>query len=326
MKHLETDSLSNQNISSALAIGSYTSDGDRAIYVDVCVDAVAGDGDYIMHVTKQIGGAGSAYVILPKTTMTAASGETAISGQSGMIIVRNTDVLKVYLKGLAGDTATPDTTVRWVDASKDIVLGATQTGVTIPTVTAITNGVTLSDDAITSAKFDESTAFPVKSADTGATQIARTGADSDTLETLSDQMDGIATWSAAAINASYSAGAISQIRGNTWGFDADNLTLDDTLIQLVIKNNANDQDDDAILMIDNVTGLLRVNGAAGTAGDASLAYAGTTLTIEVVASVTALLPVGVYHYGIQSIDGSGVVAETYGGTFTITADMVRATA
>lgn len=76
-------------------------------------------------------------------------------------------------------------------SSGAVLLQATQTGVTIPTVTAITNGVTLADDAITSAKFDESTAFPVKSADTGATQIARVGADSDTLETLSDQIDGI---------------------------------------------------------------------------------------------------------------------------------------
>jgi hypothetical protein len=55
------------------------------------------------------------------------------------------------------------------------------------------NAKTLGDDCITSAKFDESTAYPVKSADTGATALARTGADSDTLETLSDQMDTIDT-------------------------------------------------------------------------------------------------------------------------------------
>lgn len=78
-----------------------------------------------------------------------------------------------------------------ITSASGVTLAATQTGVTIPTVTSITNGVTLADDAITSAKFDESTAFPVKSADTGATQIARVGADSDTLETLSDQIDGI---------------------------------------------------------------------------------------------------------------------------------------
>lgn len=58
-------------------------------------------------------------------------------------------------------------------------------------VGSVTAGVTLADDAITSAKFDESTAYPLKSADTGATAVARTGADSDTLETLSDQIDAI---------------------------------------------------------------------------------------------------------------------------------------
>ena len=54
-------------------------------------------------------------------------------------------------------------------------------------------GITLADDAITAAKFDESTAYPLKSADTGATQVARVGADSDTLETLSDQLDVVQT-------------------------------------------------------------------------------------------------------------------------------------
>lgn len=52
-------------------------------------------------------------------------------------------------------------------------------------------GITLADDAITADKFDESTAFPLKSADTGATQVARVGADSDTLETLSDEIAAV---------------------------------------------------------------------------------------------------------------------------------------
>jgi len=50
------------------------------------------------------------------------------------------------------------------------------------------NVTSLADDVITAAKFDESTAFPLKSADTGATQVARVGADGDTLETLSDEI------------------------------------------------------------------------------------------------------------------------------------------
>lgn len=60
-------------------------------------------------------------------------------------------------------------------------------------------GYGLADDAITAAKFDESTAYPLGSADTGATEVARTGADSDTLETLSDQVDGCSTHTAAAV-------------------------------------------------------------------------------------------------------------------------------
>ncbi len=65
------------------------------------------------------------------------------------------------------------------------------TGTTVAVVTDVTNGVTLANDAITSAKYDESTAFPVGRADSGASLIARTGADGDTLETLSDQIDSI---------------------------------------------------------------------------------------------------------------------------------------
>ncbi|GAG48871.1 unnamed protein product, partial [marine sediment metagenome] len=54
-------------------------------------------------------------------------------------------------------------------------------------------GVVLADDAITSGKYDESTAFPLVAADSASTQIARVGADSDTLETLSDQLDTVLT-------------------------------------------------------------------------------------------------------------------------------------
>lgn len=113
--YIETDTGTNVDISAATAVGAYTSTGDKLIMVDVSIDAVAGNGDYVMYVTRQIGGSGSAYVILPKTTMTAASGETAISAQSGWITVRNGDVLTCYVDGLAGDTTTPDWTTRWFE-------------------------------------------------------------------------------------------------------------------------------------------------------------------------------------------------------------------
>lgn len=114
---LETDNLSNQDISSALAVGAYIADADRAVMVQCFVDQAAGNGDYVMYATLRINGAGSSYIILPKTTMTAASGETAIAGQSGWINVRSGDVVTVYVDGLAGDTTTPDTIVRWFELS-----------------------------------------------------------------------------------------------------------------------------------------------------------------------------------------------------------------
>lgn len=78
-----------------------------------------------------------------------------------------------------------------LDAGK-VLLQATQTGVTIPTVTAITNGVSLADDAITSAKFDENTAFPVKKADALTTELAR----KDSASSYMADVSGLATSSA----------------------------------------------------------------------------------------------------------------------------------
>lgn len=114
-RHLETDSLSNQDLSAALAIGAYTADADRMIVCDVSLDQVAGNGDYMIYLTRRINGAGSSYVMLPKTTCSAASGETAIAMQSGPVTVRSGDVVTVYVLGLAGDTVTPDTVVRWYE-------------------------------------------------------------------------------------------------------------------------------------------------------------------------------------------------------------------
>lgn len=117
LTHLETDTGTNVDISAATAVGAYTSTGDKLVMCDVSIDAVAGNGDYVMYVTRQIGGSGSAYRILPQTTMAAASGLTAISAQSGWITVRNGDVLTCYVDGLAGDTTTPDWTTRWFEDS-----------------------------------------------------------------------------------------------------------------------------------------------------------------------------------------------------------------
>lgn len=152
--------------------------------------------------------------------------------------------------------------------------------------------------------------------------FANTGTD------IPAQVSAIATWTAANINSGLTAGTITQVRGNSWSFQVTGLTLYATKQQFVIKRNSQDTDAGALLFIDSVTGLITLDGVSTglTAADASIVYAGTTLTVTVDASATAQLERGSWVYGIQSIHSDGTVSEVYGGTFIITGDTVRAVA
>jgi len=89
------------------------------------------------------------------------------------------------------------------------------------------NVTALADDVITAASFDESTAFPLKSADTGSTQVARVGADGDTLETLSDE---IATVQADLDNPDQYKADVSGIPAAVWAYTTRTLSSFGTLI------------------------------------------------------------------------------------------------
>ena len=100
------------------------------------------------------------------------------------------DIIDTNVDAILVDTSTTlpsEHALLATEAKQDII----DTNVDAILVDTGTDGVVLADDAIKASKYDESTAFPLKSADTGSTEVARTGADSDTLETLSDQIDGI---------------------------------------------------------------------------------------------------------------------------------------
>lgn len=237
IRWLETDTLSNQNISSALAIGAYTAAADRLIMAQAFVDQAAGNGDYVMYCTLQIGGAGSIYVILPKTTMTAAAGETAIAGQSGWINVRNGDIVTVYVDGLAGDTTTPDTIVRWfedaalqpttADTTLDIAATGeagidfnnvkaataptTLTNITVPTVTTVGSAtLAATQPAITWAQQK----IVANVANEGALDIRNANADGH--GTLNDGGE-VGLYSSGGTYGQYNAGTASHGVVNTGG-------------------------------------------------------------------------------------------------------------
>jgi len=119
------------------------------------------------------------------------------------------DVVELYAPDLETLTRMPDATA---GTSGGLFIAATNAATTVDitgslsgSVGSVASGVTLADDAITAGKFDGSTAFPVTQADTGATAIARTGADADTLKSLSDQLDGVATNATTAATQSTTA-------------------------------------------------------------------------------------------------------------------------
>ena len=219
--------------------------------------------------------------------------------------------------------------------------------------------VTLADSAITSAKYDESTAFPVKNDDSGATKIARTGADSDTLETLSDQMDvvqadldnpdqykadvsGLAT---AANVWAYSYRTLTEdATGNSYSVGNDktvykystiifNLTLgnidgiDDLVV--TVKNDKNDTDESAIFQIRETTGLVYLwDTDIPTASDGTIvvtdAVAGNVI-VTLKAASASLIPVkSDRYYDAKSIEGTeSTVLAT--GVFNIVLPVTRTT-
>jgi hypothetical protein len=91
------------------------------------------------------------------------------------------DTISGNVNSVLEDTGTTlDSKLDVIDGVVDAILADTGT-----------DGVLLAAGAITAAKYDAATAFPLTAADVGATAVARTGDDGDTLETLSDQMDAV---------------------------------------------------------------------------------------------------------------------------------------
>lgn len=157
MRQIATSTLSNQSLATALLTHTYTADADRLIYVRMTADQVAGNGTYVTYCTIQRLGAGSAYEVQPRTSAAVASGVTAIGFVSIGIPLLNTDVLKIYLLGLAGDTTTPDiitgiweddklrpTTVdRTLDVSAGGEAGVDWANIGAPTTTVALSGTTV---------------------------------------------------------------------------------------------------------------------------------------------------------------------------------------
>ena len=164
----------------------------------------------------------------------------------------------------------------------------------------------LVDDAITSDKFDESTAYPVKSADTGATEIARTGADGDTMEDLSDQLDAVEDDTGTS-GVKVAAGEVCWLVGNV-GYDNSSGALEVHFVPLNGKGEAL-----SITTLTSFTLYDYASNSAISAWDTGPAKDGTTGMCyckknNASASLSASKP----YWGIAVIDGTNYVGVLFG--------------
>lgn len=149
MDQIDTSTLSNQNLSAALLVHTYTNTTRvRKLFIAVDADQIAGNGSYSVYATVQRAGAGNHFRLQPTTTATVASGVTSVSFESIPVVLNATDVLKVYVTGLAGDTTTPDITTRvWEEPSPRTDLGVTTANLDTQLSTLAANSATALLDA-----------------------------------------------------------------------------------------------------------------------------------------------------------------------------------
>lgn len=136
------------NIQSAAQFASFTATYSGEHRFQVFLDNAVGNGDYVIYLKKQKLGAGNVYTFLAKTTATAANGETLIAFPTITIDLTATDVVQIWIDGLAGDAAVTGA----VDVFYDDYLKPTTLGRTV--AVDISGGVNVGSvqaDAITAA-------------------------------------------------------------------------------------------------------------------------------------------------------------------------------
>jgi hypothetical protein len=181
IRWIELDSLDNTSIAAVTAVGSYTCDADRMVFATLYAQGLAGGGDYIYYVTVTPNGLSEGEGL--KTTQTLGATTYVLFAQTIGVALRNGDVMKVYLDGLGGDTATPDIRVNFYEdgalapttAGRTLDIASsgeagldfsninaaanptTLTNITVPTVTttgAVTTLNGIANDVITAASIN----------------------------------------------------------------------------------------------------------------------------------------------------------------------------
>lgn len=114
---------------------------------------------------------------------------------------------------------------------------------------------------------------------------------------------------------------VSVIRGDSWSLPFTGLgdVTGNTKLWLTVKAEYDDDDDESIVQVERTVGLVRLNGAAATAGEGSVTVidAGEgDITFAVDEAATVEVPAGRYYYDVQSLV-SGTVRTHTSGRFSV---------
>ncbi len=193
--------FSGKNITSAASVYQFTAAADAKVQFTVKLTNAAGNGDYIVYLTHQWLGTGTAAVVLPKTTATAGSDETVIEFVSQEIAVKATDVVNVMIDGLAGDSSvsgairiSADNPSVFDQANDVPAVNVTMwNSGALPQVAEKSDVSSLSAIQNDTSELSSMTELIGESTYRFKTSAFRNiiGADGDTLESLSDQLDAI---------------------------------------------------------------------------------------------------------------------------------------
>jgi hypothetical protein len=300
LTQLDTSTLSNQNISSALNVHTLTNTTRlRKVFIDVFANQIAGNGDYIVYATRQRAGSGAEYEIGGRTTVAVPSGVTSQMFPTIALMCGATDVIKVYVVGLPADTTTPDVIT---DVSEEYVAATS----------------TLTAQEVWEYATREITGGGGSAADVWAYATRTLTSTSSTASTVNGSTLTLyrgASWSIALTGL-----------GNITGYSK---------LWFTVKALTKHTDAQAVVQVleDSATagvdGLIYLNGAAasdGTQGAITVndATAGNiTITLDEAASAL-LTPATKIHYDVKVLNSGTVTVLADGvGKFNISADVTR---
>jgi hypothetical protein len=108
--------------------------------------------------------------------------------------------------------------------------------------------------------------------------------------------------------------------GDSWDQSFSLAATDATRVLVVIKRRITDSDDNAIVLCDNIDGLLRLNGAAAaTPGNAEVTFSPVEVRFKMKSADSLLVPAGVYHLFVKYLSADVDATPEYKAELTVNA-------